>query len=188
MLDDVRYALRGMLRSPGFTAVALLMIALGTGANAAMFSVIDGVMLQSPFTDPDRIGILGVVAARRAATACISIPQYRSLAASPGPFEAVAAMGGGTRPMIAGLGEPRRFKDECVTAGLFRGVGSPPSGGPRARPGRGHSTTSASPPACSGYSVRRRCSAASSATKTIGRALQWWSCSATTSGNGYSAG
>ena len=61
MLDDVRYALRGMLRSPAFTAVALLMIALGTGANAAMFSVIDGVMLQSPFTDPDRIGILRVM-------------------------------------------------------------------------------------------------------------------------------
>ena len=126
MLDDVRYALRGMLRSPGFTAVALLMIALGTGANAAMFSVINGVMLQSPFTDPDRIGILRVMAPRGAATVGISIPQYRSLVASPGPFEAVAAMGGGTRPMIAGLGEPRRFNDECVTAGMFRVLGTPP--------------------------------------------------------------
>ena len=126
MLDDVRYALRGMLRSPGFTAVALLMIALGTGANAAMFSVIDGVMLQSPFTDPDRIGILRVMAPRGAVTAGISTPQYRSLAASPGPFEAVAAMGGGTRPMIAGLGEPRRFNDECVTAAMFRVLGTPP--------------------------------------------------------------
>ena len=126
MIDDVRYALRGMLRSPGFTAVALLMIALGTGANAAMFSVIDGVMLQSPFTDPNRIGIVRVMAPGRGATAAISIPQYRSLAGSPGPFEAVAAIGGGTRPMLAGLGDVRRFNDECVTAGMFRVLGTPP--------------------------------------------------------------
>jgi putative ABC transport system permease protein len=126
MLDDVRYALRGMVRSPGFTAVALLMIALGTGANAAMFSVIDGVMLQSPFTDPGRIGVVRVIAPGRGATAGISIPQYRSLAAAPGPFEAVAAIGGGTRPMLAGLGETRRFNDECITAGMFRVLGTPP--------------------------------------------------------------
>jgi len=126
MIDDVRYALRGMLRAPGFTAVALLMIALGTGANAAMFSVIDGVMLQSPFTDPNRIGIVRVMAPGRGATAAISIPQYRSLAGSPGPFEAVAAIGGGTRPMLAGLGDVRRFNDECVTAGMFHVLGTPP--------------------------------------------------------------
>ena len=126
MLDDVRYALRGMVRSPGFTGVAVLMIALGTGANAAMFSVIDGVMLQSPFTDPDRIGIVRVLAPGRAPTVGISIPQYQSLAASPGPFEAVAAIGAGTRPVLTGLGEVRRFNDECVTAGMFRSLGAAP--------------------------------------------------------------
>ena len=62
----------------------------------------------------------------RGATAAISIPQYRSLAGSPGPFEAVAAIGGGTRPMLAGLGDVRRFNDECVTAGMFRVLGTPP--------------------------------------------------------------
>jgi hypothetical protein len=66
------------------------------------------------------------MAPRRGATAAISIPQYRSLAGSPGPFEAVAAMGGGTRPMLAGLGDVRRFNDECVTAGMFRVLGTPP--------------------------------------------------------------
>src|SRR4051812_34484591 len=126
MIDDIRYALRGMARSPGFTAIALLMIALGTGANAAMFSVINGVLLQSPFTDPDRIAIVRVAAPDRGATAGISIPQYQSLAASPGPFEAVAALGAGTRPTLAGLGEARRFNDECVTASMFRVLGTPP--------------------------------------------------------------
>src|SRR4029077_2938247 len=120
MFDDVRYALRGMVRSPGFTAVALLMIALGTGANAAMFSVIDGVMLQSPFTDPDRIGGVRVLAPGRGATAAISTPQQRRLAGSPARFEAVAAIGGGSRPMLVALGEARWFNDECITAGTFR--------------------------------------------------------------------
>src|SRR4051812_29047545 len=125
MLDDVRYALRGMARSPGFTSVAVLMIALGTGANAAMFSVIDGVMLQSPFADPDRIGIVRLLPSRGGATAAMSLPQYQSLSASRGPLEAVAAMGGGTRPVLGGLGEARRFNDECVTAGMFRVLGTP---------------------------------------------------------------
>jgi len=126
MLDDVRYALRGMVRSPGFTAVALMMIALGTGANAAMFSVIDGVMLRSPFADPERIGIVRIVPPGRPVTGPISIPQFQRLVTSPGPFEAVAAVGGGTRPVLAGLGELRRFNNECVTAGMFKVLGTAP--------------------------------------------------------------
>lgn len=125
--DDVRYAWRGMSASPGFTAVALLMIAIGTGTNAAMFSVIDAVMLRSPFTDPDRVVLVGARGADGRSTSAISLAQYRSLRESAQGFDALAAIASGQRPILTGLGEPKRFNTECVTAGMFRVLGTAPA-------------------------------------------------------------
>ena len=56
VLRDVRFGLRMLLKNPGFTAVAIITMALGLGANTALFSVVNGVMLKSlPFKDPDRL-------------------------------------------------------------------------------------------------------------------------------------
>jgi putative ABC transport system permease protein len=128
-VNDVRFGLRMMSRTPAFTAVALLMIALGTGANAAMFSVIDAVMLRTPFKDPDRIAIVRIVAPDKGPTMAVTLPQFRSLAESAPALEAIAALGSGRRPVLAGLGDTRSLSVECVTAGMFRVLGVNPIAG-----------------------------------------------------------
>jgi putative ABC transport system permease protein len=121
---DAKYALRTMRRTPGFTAMAVVMLALGTGVNAAMFSVIDAVMLRSPFTNPGRIAYLRIVENGRP-TGAIPPARFAELAAAPGPFSTVAAMWIGPH-VLTGRGEPRTIDVECVSASMFDVLGTRP--------------------------------------------------------------
>src|ERR1700724_4518656 len=93
LIQDVRYALRQLRKSPGFTAVAVVTLAFGIPANTAMFSVIDAVLVRAlPFGAPDRLGWLN---GKMPMTdeAGVSPPDFRDYRASNRTFDRLAAMG-----------------------------------------------------------------------------------------------
>lgn len=123
--QDVKYALRMMRRTPGFTAMAILMLALGTGVNVAMFSIVDAVLLRSPF--PDAAQLAGVrFGEKDRATVAVPVERYRDLLSAPGPLAAVAAFGGGSH-VLTGQGDPQNVDDiECFASEMFEVLRTPP--------------------------------------------------------------
>ncbi len=94
MLNDLRYAIRQLIKSPGFTLVAILTLALGIGANSAIFSVIDAVLLRSlPFPNSDRLAMVWASAPQHPGDdhQVHSYPDYVDLRAQNHTFAALAA-------------------------------------------------------------------------------------------------
>src|SRR6202011_4930811 len=92
LLLDIRYALRSLLKSPGFTAVAILTLALGIGANTAIFSVVNAVLLRPlPFKNQDRL-VTAFGRAGHTHYASISPPDFLDYRAQNSSFEQFAAM------------------------------------------------------------------------------------------------
>lgn len=119
LLRDLRYGLASLLRAPGFTAVVVGVLALGIGANVAMFSVVDAVLLKPlPFPGPDRI--VGVWEAPRPGVVnATSAPDFLDWKRLTTVFEALSA----EQPISASLresGEPTRLSGKAVTAEYFQ--------------------------------------------------------------------
>src|SRR5256885_10476318 len=93
MRHDVRYALRLLARAPGFTLVAVLTMALGIGANTAIFSVVRSVLLAPlPFVDPDRLVVVWHSYPPSMPRAAVSAPGYYDLRDARHLFTDVAAV------------------------------------------------------------------------------------------------
>lgn len=94
ILQDLRYAARALWKSPGFTVIAALTLALGVGANTAIFSVVNAVMLRPlPFPEPDRlVRIWESNVERGRPTFAVSHPNFLDFRAQAGSFESLAAM------------------------------------------------------------------------------------------------
>src|SRR4029453_307689 len=91
-LQDLRYSLRALAQAPGYTAVAVLTLALGVGANAAIFSVLQAVVLRDlPYREPDRIAVMWTRNIRQNLPDGTSYLNFRDWKAQSRQFEAMAA-------------------------------------------------------------------------------------------------
>ena len=118
LVQDVRYGLRMLGKNPGFTAVAILTLALGIGANTVLFSVVNGVLLNPlRFAEPDRLIAL-YARTPNYDRASISYPNFLDWVRENRSFYALAAY----RPddfTLSGRGEPERVAAEMVSASFF---------------------------------------------------------------------
>jgi putative ABC transport system permease protein len=123
--QDVRFALRLMRRTPGFTAVALLTLALGIGGNTVMFSVANSVLLRPlPYRDPDRLLHVQTVTTA-GGTWATSPPDFYEYRAHTRTFEHLAAFY--TVPInLTGGQDPEHLQVLVVTSGFFTALGTPP--------------------------------------------------------------
>jgi len=130
LVSDLRYALRSLRKSPGFAALAIATLALGIGANTAIFSVVDAVVLRSlPYRDPQRLVMLWE---RRPKSDHVvaSYPDFRDWRDRSRSFDAAAAYSAWTFN-LTGDGPPERIDSAVVSASFFDVLGVAP------RPGRG---------------------------------------------------
>ena len=124
--QDVRYALRSLSRTPGFTATAIAVAALGIGATTSTFTIADHVLLRPlPFPDPDRLVRL---TENHAAQGYPRIepapPNYLDWKRMATSFEGIEAFTADTASLV-GTGEPERLRGSRVAGGVFKLLGRP---------------------------------------------------------------
>jgi predicted permease len=117
---DLRFAVRSLARMPGFTSIALLVIAAGIGVNTAVFSVVDAVLLK-PLTYPDPQALVQLVTtSSQGPIPVASIPEYNIWQQQSNIFQQVAAYDwGGAGTNLAGGDHPEQVLGMRVTSGYF---------------------------------------------------------------------
>jgi len=117
-VNDLRYAVRMLAKSPGFTLVAVLTLALGIGANTAIFSAVNAVLLKPlPYPGSDRL-VQVMSTGFRGVRFGVSFPDLHDLRALSQDFTGVAAVRT-QRHNLTGAGDPREVQAAAVTADLF---------------------------------------------------------------------
>src|SRR5262245_51005051 len=121
LLRDARYGVRLMWKNRLTTAAAILTIALGVGANTAMYTVVKAVLLELPFREPERL-VMVLRQTPRGESLAVTRAQFDAWKREPGPFESIAALSGAS-PVMTGTGEATRLNVECVSAAMFATLG-----------------------------------------------------------------
>ena len=127
LLHDLRYALRILVKSPGFTAVAVITLALGIGANTSIFSVVDAVVLRPlPYREPDRLVLVKErIPQVTPDPITVSAPDVVEFQKQSSVFEGVAAFNA-VQFDLSGESEPQRVNADRVNFNLFPLLGVQP--------------------------------------------------------------
>src|SRR5258707_169436 len=127
LLKDISYGVRTLIKSPGFTVVAVLALTLGIGANTAIFSVVNSVLLRPlPYRDPSRLMQLWEASVSRGRTEMpASYPNFADWRDQNHVFEQVVAYSDWSFNLI-GSGEPERIRSAMVSPAFFSVLGINP--------------------------------------------------------------
>ncbi len=132
LMHDFRYGLRVLAKTPGFTTVAVLTLALGIGANTAIFSIVNTVLLRPlPFQDSQQLVSIGNFDTRRTPVipnGSVSYPDAMDIRARNHSFQEVSVYSDNDST-LTGIGEPLHVNVENVSANIFRLLGAQPSVG-----------------------------------------------------------
>jgi putative ABC transport system permease protein len=138
LLQDVRFGLRMLAKNPGFTAVAVLTLALGIGANTAIFSLVNAVLLRPlPFPDSRQL-VLGLGRTSQVSRTAISYPDFEDWRKQSRSFSALSLL----IPQsvnLTGKERPDRVRGAFVSANFFSMLGVPPAMGRDFLPGEDQS-------------------------------------------------
>src|SRR5437660_2711541 len=127
MLNDIRFALRQLVNNPAFSAIAILTLALGIGANTAIFSIVNAVLLRPlPYPDADRIMVLNE-SSGPGQDYSVALPDYFDWRNDDTVFEHLAATHKESRNLSGIPGrDPERVSCASVTRNFFNIIGLPP--------------------------------------------------------------
>jgi putative ABC transport system permease protein len=125
LINDIRFGIRNLLKRPGLTAIAIITLALGVGANSAIFSVVNAIVLRPlPYKDSDRLVVLwGNLHRTGLEDTEISAPEFTDFKEQSKAFDQIAAYT--TQGFnLTGVAEPERLRGALVSASLFTTLGS----------------------------------------------------------------
>src|ERR1041384_1324782 len=126
--QDLRFSVRSLSKRPGFTAIILIALALGIGANTAIFSLVNAVILQPlPYPGPDRL--ISVFGSRNRSTqGSLGPTDFLDYRSQNKTFEQFAASGSTLLPKnFTGSGEPERLDTAAITGNYFEAFGVRPA-------------------------------------------------------------
>ena len=126
LMQDLRFALRLLIKDKWFTAVAVIALALGIGVNATVFTFVNAVLIRGlPFNEPDRILVIATRDARGRDRSA-SYPDFQDWRAATNTFASLSGFSGSTMNLSDQGRTPERFQGPYISANAFKSIGQAP--------------------------------------------------------------